>query len=182
MASDVVPLPLTFDAKLLESDYRGSGAEHIGQYVTSVDGQTYVYEKEAANLIIARERGEHTFSVINDRFKGTYTEHVVEQLEDLFGVCRVRFMMLTPQRRAYSMHQDLTCRLHIPVSTNADCMFICDGELYRMPDIGRVYYANTRKRHTALNAGDTPRLHLLCSLRNPSMDYTQLSTILQWTQ
>jgi len=87
-------------------------------------------------------------------------EYVVPLYEDMpytysllekYNMYRTRAMKVI-KGRCYSYHIDLTPRIHIPLESNDSCMFIIDDEVYRLPADGSVYWVDTRKYHTAINA------------------------------
>ena len=71
-----------------------------------------------------------------------------------YNLHRTRVMKMI-QGTAYGMHVDNTPRIHIPLITNDKCLFIIDDIVYKMPADGSVYYTNTTKLHTAVNASTT---------------------------
>lgn len=52
------------------------------------------------------------------------------------------------------------CRVHIPLTTNAESQFVVDGEAHHM-DVGSAYIVNTEAEHSVVNGGSTPRIHLM---------------------
>jgi hypothetical protein len=76
-----------------------------------------------------------------------YTNSILEE----FKLFRTRVMKMI-NGTAYGLHVDNTPRIHIPLETNDKCLFIIDDVVYRMPADGSVYFADTTKPHTAINA------------------------------
>lgn len=58
---------------------------------------------------------------------------------------------------------DWRTRIHVPLTTNPDAMFISGGAVHRMV-VGFAYEIDTRERHAVWNAGATPRVHLMFDL------------------
>lgn len=58
---------------------------------------------------------------------------------------------------------DWHTRMHVPLLTNPDAMFISGDAVHRMA-AGFAYEINTRERHAVWNAGATPRVHLMFDL------------------
>lgn len=58
---------------------------------------------------------------------------------------------------------DWVTRIHVPLLTNPDAMFISGDAVHRMA-AGFSYEINTRERHAVWNAGTTPRVHLMFDL------------------
>lgn len=76
-----------------------------------------------------------------------------------YGLRRTRLMNSHP-KSTLSMHQDLTKRIHIPLISNPDCLMIIDGQTYFL-EPGNVYLTDTTYKHTAINASNMMRLHLV---------------------
>ena len=85
-----------------------------------------------------------------------YINSIIKEL----GMYRTRVMRLSPSV-CYSYHQDPTMRIHIPLITNDNCFMIIDNEIIRYPADGHCYRINTTKFHTAVNAGDEDRFHIV---------------------
>ena len=92
------------------------------------------------------------------------------------GKERIRLMSLAPRGGELARHADITdrdagtlpgklMRIHIPLITNPDVRFqqwTLDGEIKEAHmRAGEVWYLDTRKPHTAVNGGSTPRVHLV---------------------
>lgn len=60
---------------------------------------------------------------------------------------------------------DWVTRIHVPLLTNSDAMFIT-GDVVRRLQVGLAYEINTRERHAVWNAGSTPRVHLMFDLHS----------------
>jgi hypothetical protein len=75
-----------------------------------------------------------------------YTNSVLKE----YSMFRTRVMKMI-KGTAYGIHVDNTPRIHIPLETNENCLFIIDDVVYRMPADGSVYFAYTTKPHTAIN-------------------------------
>jgi len=104
------------------------------------------------------------FKVLNEELKGTYIEEVYGILFEKYPFSRMRLMKLTG-RSCMSLHSDLEKRIHIPISTNENCLMIVDNEVCYLPADGNAYLVDTTKRHTALNSNkDFDRIHLLFDL------------------
>jgi hypothetical protein len=87
-----------------------------------------------------------------------YTYSLIEK----YKMKRSRVMKMS-EKQCYSYHYDLTPRIHIPLETNEDCMFIFDDRVFRMPADGSVYWVNTMLKHTAINANRNKfeRVHII---------------------
>jgi hypothetical protein len=176
MPSDLIKLPHKFDTKELLDLYNDCEVKAQQLYVTSVDGNTYTYDAQMIKKhdVMGFGDNESLFCNVNKYFKGSYVEEVFNTVNAAYGVCRTRFMLLDTSRRAYSYHVDRSARLHIPLATNKDCIFIVEtgtfqNEVHYMPNEGQLYCLETRKRHSAINLGNMPRLHLVFSLIDPNI-------------
>jgi len=61
----------------------------------------------------------------------------------------------------YSYHRDHGPRIHIPIYTNDKNFFVIQDEVFRLPADGSVYFVDTTKIHTFVNASADNRLHLV---------------------
>ena len=83
----------------------------------------------------------------------------INRIMEKYGMKRTRIMKSNP-KTCLSKHQDLTKRIHIPLISNDKCfMAIEDRNYYLEP--GKIYLTNTTLRHTAVNASDTYRVHIV---------------------
>ena len=83
----------------------------------------------------------------------------INRIMEKYGMKRTRIMKSNP-KTCLSMHQDLTKRIHIPLITNEKCfMAIEDRNYYLEP--GKIYLTNTILRHTAVNASENYRVHIV---------------------
>jgi len=75
-------------------------------------------------------------------------------------MCRTRVMNLK-SKTCYTYHRDITKRIHIPIETNKDCFMIVNKEVKHYPADGNYYIVDTTQYHTALNASNQDRVHLV---------------------
>lgn len=78
----------------------------------------------------------------------------------------VRFLRLGPGSRIRE-HRDHNLgfadgevRIHVPVSTGPEVTFLLDGEPVEMAE-GEAWYLDLNRRHSAVNHGTSPRVHLV---------------------
>jgi hypothetical protein len=114
------------------------------------------------------------FMYLHPALRGSYTSQVIDELMEIspFPIGRVRWAALKA-RSCYSYHIDFDpIRYHIPLQTDAvKCMFVVADQVYRMPEVGRLYSLDPRQLHTAINAmNKTARVHLLFDTYDPSQD------------
>lgn len=106
---------------------------------------------------------EQQFSEFNPVFAGTYFEEVIAELKKRFPIGRTR-VLSKGLYNCNSWHRDPEPRLHIPVITNPGSLFVVNHHVTHLPADGSVYFTDTRGYHTALNGGDTRRVHLVAAL------------------
>jgi len=98
------------------------------------------------------------FKDILDFYKDTYFEELIQE----FSLVRTRLCLLQP-KSTYSIHNDPTWRIQIPVLTNKDNYFIWFGDKIEVKhlELGKAYKVNTTINHTFANFSDEERIHLL---------------------
>ena len=111
---------------------------------------------------------EIDFSEFNPDFAGTYFEHVHAELSRRFPIGRVR-VLSKALYNCNSWHRDPEPRLHIPIITNPGSLFIVNHHVTHLPADGSVYFTDTRGYHTALNGGETRRVHIVAALAYPQL-------------
>lgn len=159
-------LPELYNANKLYEEYKKINIAKSQIYLSSHDGKTYEFSN--GTIYEYDNTDQNDYTKINEIFKGTYFEEVYNDVDQKYKVCRARIMtMKPPENRAYSYHYDQSPRLHIPIKTNRDSMFLINDTVYRMPEEGRLYFMDTIQLHSALNLsrGET-RIHLVFCVRN----------------
>lgn len=106
---------------------------------------------------------EADFSEFNPDFKGTYFEYVHSEIAKRFPIGRTRILS-KGLYNCNSWHRDPEPRLHIPVVTNPGSLFVVNHHVTHLPADGSVYFTDTRAYHTALNGGETRRVHIVAAL------------------
>ena len=66
-----------------------------------------------------------------------------------------------------SWHRDPETQLNIPIVTNLGSLFVVNYHVTHLPADGSVYFTDTRGHHTALNGGETRRVHIVVALAYP---------------
>ena len=108
----------------------------------------------------ARADEEMQYRVVNEEFRGTYIEEILESLPFTYG--RTRLMSIPPQK-CYPIHSDGTIRYHLAVDTHpfAYIIFPTRKAMYNIPSDGFLYRMDARYLHTAVNCGPLLRTHLV---------------------
>ncbi|MFY0308819.1 hypothetical protein ACFMBG_02835 [Leisingera sp. D0M16] len=127
-----------------------------GRYWLRADGR---YVEEPREDLVP----EVEFSEFNPKFAGTYFEHVHSELAKRFPIGRTR-VLSKGLYNCNSWHRDPEPRLHIPVLSNPGSLFIVNHHVTHLPADGSVYFTDTRGYHTALNGGETRRVHIVAAL------------------
>lgn len=113
-------------------------------------------------------RSDAQFNIWNDEIENTY---IVQSLKSLpFPVVRTR-IMIQPPKSCYSIHQDKTIRMHIPIYGAYDTygkggrfIFTDPAEVLAFEE-GKVILVNTRLEHTAMNSStEKERVHIVTCL------------------
>jgi len=106
---------------------------------------------------------ETAYTELVPEFEGTYFEQLLDDLRSVTAIGRVRINLKRPFN-ANSWHRDPEPRIHVPIHTNPGCLFVVNHHCTHLPADGSVYFTDTRGYHTALNGGDTPRVHLVAAV------------------
>ncbi len=105
---------------------------------------------------------EQDFHILNSLYKGTIFEDIIRDI----NAVRAR-IMVKPKHTCYSIHSDRTPRFHLPITTHKHALFVFyEGDkstTLHIPADGYVWWTDTTRLHTFLNAGPE-RTHLvMCS-------------------
>ncbi len=105
---------------------------------------------------------ESDFSVVNETFRDTAIEGLLESLPFRYG--RTRLMKLGA-KSCLSVHIDPTPRYHYAIVTNPDCYLLSieesAGTFFHIPADGKLYRMEAYKTHTAINTSTKDRFHLV---------------------
>lgn len=114
---------------------------------------------------VAREQrvDEFAFSEFVPAFRDTYFEYVYRELSARFAIGRMR-VLSKGLYNCNSWHRDPEPRLHIPVLSNPGSLFVVNHHITHLPADGSVYFTDTRGYHTALNGGESERVHIVAAL------------------
>lgn len=95
--------------------------------------------------------------------KGTYLEQYLKEIPFSFG--RVRVMQIKP-KQCYTFHIDNNFRYHLAIDSNPDSFIVFkepNHQMINIPADGYLYQMNGFYKHSAMNGGDKPRIHLVIS-------------------
>lgn len=167
-----------YDEKVIKTDFFYDPLELVKQYKKLTDSlpSTAWYQNTqtclqhspdcllqstegCGSISRANGRTEQDFSLLNSTYKNTIFEQVIADV----GAVRSRFLV-KPKHTCYSIHSDRTGRFHLPITTHKHALFVFyEGETsstIHIPADGYVYWTNTTKPHTFLNAGPN-RVHMV---------------------
>jgi hypothetical protein len=159
---------LDTEVKQLSVQHRGIGVDNQlfdGCGSLALDWEKY--NPQIHNEIPKREIpiSELDFTFICDYFKNSYVEEIVDILKKDYNVHRGRVMKMLP-KTCLTTHKDNSHRIHIPIITNNDCFMVINDRVCKM-ECGKIYFANTKLPHTAVNSGIKDRYHLVfCTDKN----------------
>jgi hypothetical protein len=104
---------------------------------------------------------EPAYKHVNPKLKGGAIDQWLKDHNEL-RIVRLRLMYMNP-RSCYSIHSDPYPRIHLPVTTNAQCLMIWPelNVIQHMPADGSSFRVDTTKKHTFINCSEVPRIHLV---------------------
>ena len=114
---------------------------------------------------VAREElvDESAFTEWVPTFADTYFQEVWETLCTIAPIGRMR-VLSKGLYNCNSWHRDPEPRLHIPIISNPGSLFVVNHHVTHLPADGSVYFTDTRGYHTALNGGESNRVHIVAAL------------------
>jgi hypothetical protein len=115
-------------------------------------------EESSGSLLDLPVQLETSYKHIPSILKGSFLEKIILE----HNAFRTRIMIMDP-RKCYSVHRDLTKRIHIPIVTNSQCWMIWprDNFCFQLSK-GEIYLTDTTKWHTFINGdGELKRIHIV---------------------
>jgi hypothetical protein len=102
---------------------------------------------------------EHEFNTVPKVIEGGAIDQWLKSLG--FATYRTRIMIVQP-RSCYSIHKDLSPRIHLPITTTRNAL-MCFPYHQRMFHIPKqwTYWVDTRKHHTFINTDTVSRIHIV---------------------
>ncbi len=102
---------------------------------------------------------ESDFSMLCSQFKNTLFEDVYNTLASKYKLGRVRIMK-SKTKTCLSWHTDDSIRVHYPIKTQDGCFMIIENEVQHLSKF-TWWETNTILPHTAMNASNEDRIHLV---------------------
>lgn len=127
-----------------------------GLFYTRVDDSYEEVEREEAV-------DEFAFTEFVPQFINTYFHEVWTALTQVAAIGRMR-VLSKGLYNCNSWHRDPEPRLHIPIVSNPGSLFVVNHHVTHLPADGSVYFTDTRGYHTALNGGESHRVHIVAAL------------------
>lgn len=106
---------------------------------------------------------ESAFTEFVPTFADTYFQTVWESLCAIAPIGRMR-VLSKGLYNCNSWHRDPEPRLHIPIISNPGSLFVVNHHVTHLPADGSVYFTDTRGYHTAMNGGESNRVHIVAAL------------------
>jgi len=181
----IAKLPITFDIDELKSalsqslqrtQFKGALEDGFGAFsLTRRPGVEVETANDLSGLFhtrvddsyeeVVREEvvDEFAFTEFVPAFEDTYFHHVWKTLTAVAPIGRMR-VLSKGLYNCNSWHRDPEPRLHIPVISNPGSLFVVNHHVTHLPADGSVYFTDTRGYHTAMNGGETHRVHIVAAL------------------
>jgi hypothetical protein len=120
-------------------------------------GLQYLDGEDPWTSAVGKSQGKDLeYTNLNPTFKNTIFETLIND----YNLTRTRFMWVGPNT-CYSMHRDVTPRIHIPIITNDQCFFVFKRGMVAHLQQDFVCWVDTRQTHTFINCSAESRLHLV---------------------
>ena len=167
-----VKLPFLFDVDKLERELsviiNSEWVSHFNTYGYNGNWKSvalYSFNGEKNNIHVAITRTELKETVLLK--KTPYFKEVISSFRaPLLSVRLLKLdkgSVIKPHKDFNLGYADGTIRIHIPIITNKDVVFLLKGERIVMNQ-GECWYTNVNYTHSVENQGNTDRVHLVIDL------------------
>lgn len=145
--------PLLAEYNQLEKDIQWIEYGHKGKQ----SGLQYKIDEAHWTSAVGKSQGDElAYTNLNPFFKDTIFEEIINK----YNLVKTRLMWIGPYA-CYSMHNDQTPRIHIPLITNSECYFVFQAGKLSNLTTNSIWWVDTRLRHTFMNCSAHHRLHLV---------------------
>ena len=176
---DIGKLRSALDQALKITQFKGAAEDGFGAFsltrrpgvevetANDLSGLFHTRVDDSYQEVVREEPvNEHAFTEFVPSLRDTYFLHVWETLKAIAPIGRMR-VLSKGLFNCNSWHRDPEPRLHIPIISNPGSLFIVNHHVTHLPADGAVYFTDTRGYHTALNGGETHRVHIVAALPQP---------------
>ena len=96
----------------------------------------------------------------------------VEKIKNKFPMAHAFSISAHPAETKINLHIDSDdyWKIHIPIYTNKDAVFVYENDDYHLPATGAMYLINTSVKHGTINRGTSDRIHLLFKIPAKDVD------------
>jgi len=120
-------------------------------------GLQYLEQEDPWSSAVGTSKGRDLeYTNLNMFFQGSVFETIIKK----YNLTRTRFLWVGP-KTCYSMHRDISPRIHIPIITNDQCFFVFQRGMVSHLKQDHVFWVDTRQHHTFMNCSSEARLHLV---------------------
>ncbi len=108
------------------------------------------------------DKNEENYIHINPSLAGTEIENILKKYEGF----RARIMVMQPGK-AYTVHDDPTPRIHIPIMTNKNAWMVWPyNNFCAQLKAGNAYWTDTTLHHSFMNGDSSmPRAHIVIPIK-----------------
>jgi len=173
---DIIKLRAALDEALQVAEFKGAIEDGFGaisltrrpgvevETVNDLSGLFHTRVDDSYVEVSREERvDEFAFTEFVPKFRDTYFLYVWQTLKALAPIGRTR-VLSKGLYNCNSWHRDPEPRIHIPIISNPGSLFVVNHHVTHLPADGSVYFTDTRGYHTALNGGETNRVHMVAAL------------------
>jgi len=96
-----------------------------------------------------------TYKTLNIPANWEMSKFIIEN-----NLTRSKLIVISPEF-CYKIHTDWTNRIQLAIVTDPNCYYFEDNQFHHIPADGYGYFTETKKEHTAINASNIKRVHLI---------------------
>ena len=138
---------------------------NFGRGSLTKDWDKAFYDEKLQKMVVPRREKvfeEQHFCQLVSAFKNTSFEDMYSYLSKRHILGRVRIMISKP-KTCLTWHVDFHKRIHYPMKTQEGCLMIIEDQVKHL-ETDKWYYTDTLNKHTAINASQEDRLHLVATI------------------
>lgn len=140
----------------------------LAAWVTAIPFESWPQQKRLADGVLrpamVNDISWHYFGERTDKLVGKLVDELMSEMGELLRQFQ-RMLSVVMPGHDIPPHSDKQIpewlyRVHIPLVTNPDAMFIVKDVPYHL-EVGTAYLVNVKARHEIVNRGSTPRIHFM---------------------